>query len=145
MQVRDPQRRELGWYPLACPVPTRESDIDHQGIVNNVALLGFYSEARGAWRRTWLGPDAPLYDASTTLSIREIETVYLHPAVHGSPIVIGMRVLTASTHECLLASAAFQDGQCVSVQNCRLAYQQGNEWADIPAAILERLRSQESQ
>ncbi|MBL8270071.1 thioesterase family protein [Steroidobacter sp.] len=144
MQVRDPQRRELGWYPFACPVPTRESDIDHQGIVNNVALLGYYSEARGAWRRTWLEPGAPLYDVSTTLNVRELETIYLHRAVHGSPIVIGLRILTASPSECLLAAAAFQDDHCVSVQNCFLAYQRDHQWADLPTAILERLRSQKS-
>lgn len=143
MQDANPQRRQLAWYPITCGLQTRESDIDHQGIINNVALLGLYSEARACLCRKLLAPkdEAGEYSADVTLSVRETETIYLHRALHGSPIVIAMRILSVSPQTCHLAAAAFQQTNCVSVQDCTLAYQRDRRWAPIPAALSERLRN----
>lgn len=143
MQDPNAHRRELAWYPITCSLQTRESDIDHQGIINNVAMLSFYSDGRACLCRKLFAPTAAaeVYCADTTLSVRETETVYLHRALHGSPIVIGMKILGVSRQACQLAAAAFQQTTCVGVQDCTLAYPQDGRWGLIPAALGDKLRN----
>jgi len=134
-----PWRRERQFYAYTTELPTRYADMDTERHVNNVAVLTLHAEARSRLHLALFGRDMWL---AQTRSIRTValQTDFLEIAHYPAPLTAGVSLVALGADRYTLAVGLFQDGACVSLQECRMGRWQQGEWAPLPPALQARLQ-----
>lgn len=130
-------RERPDWYPFRTSLQTREVDTDHQGHINNIAILGLHAEARVLWHRELLNcsriPAHGQHVAS--LQSRQLTCRYLRAAYYPAHVVVALRIVEITSEAYRMVAAAFQDGICTSQQDCMVGYREQGCWTSLPAAL----------
>jgi acyl-CoA thioesterase FadM len=135
---KQPWRRDPAFYPFLLDLPTRYADVDAERHVNNVAVQSLHAEIRSQWhmalmgREGWLGLTGQVRPAA-------VATDFIAVTHYPAPVRCGLALLETTREGYTLASAMFQDGHCVSIQECRMAACDGVERVALPARLGESL------
>lgn len=138
-------REQLDWYTVKLTVPTRQADVDHQGHVNHITMLGLHAEARMMWHCELLGIADPLALARElgAIQARQFRCTYLSSAHYPASLTVGLRLLDVGQDGYRVATGAFQGGRCTSQQECTLGYRSAQGWKPLPydlqACLTQRL------
>jgi acyl-CoA thioester hydrolase len=103
-------RQRLDYYTHRIEFPTRFSDTDAIGHLNNVAHLRYCDEGRAQLFVEAIG-DA---DPAALGTVVSFDISYLREGQCFTPIVIATSVENAHAGRVRLAQALFQDGQCIA-------------------------------
>jgi acyl-CoA thioester hydrolase len=127
-------------FPFHVELPTRFSDVDTQGHINNVAIAGLYQEAR--WRILHDAVYEPPPVAPTWKGVVVRQTIdYLGQIRHPSLLRIGVGVSRIGRSSYVLSYALYERDECRGT--CRtisVCVSEDGKAYEIPAAGRERLR-----
>lgn len=107
----EPWRLELDRYPFVTSTDTRFRDLDIMGHINNVALAGIFETARVRFHRH-LGRHP--HDQGVRWLIASVHIEYLQEAHFPDEITLGCAISRVGNTSWTVASAAFQNGECVA-------------------------------
>jgi acyl-CoA thioesterase FadM len=133
-----PWRREGRFYRFQYELQPRYVDMDTERHVNNVAVLALHAEARMRMQLSLFGTAAWL-SKTAMLRTAGMETDFLRITHYPFPVQGGVSLIAIDEHEYTLASALFQDGACVGVQECRIGAWQGGKRVALPEEVRSRL------
>ena len=105
--------------------PTRFSDTDAMGHLNNVALIRYCEEARLALLRSALSDDC-----ATCTSVERLDISYLREGRFMDDLMIGTTIQGTDGPRVHLSQALFQQGSCVAMCNSEIR---------LPVDIAQRL------
>ena len=108
-----PWRRDASLYPHSSLLQTRYTDEDQLGHVNNIAIAGYFDEARSRFSRlvfARLGSDS-----TTRIVTADSRVSYLAEVFHRDMVEVRTGILRLGTASYDLAQALFQDGQCAAL------------------------------
>ena len=131
----EPWRLDRAAYPFAFQIQTRYRDEDSLRHINNMAIAGFYDEARGRFMKQIfedLGP-APwvrIVTADTRVS-------FLGEVFHPDMLDIGSGITRIGNASMEISQAMFQKGKCVGI--CTTTFVQADEKGSSP--LSEGLRA----
>ena len=116
---QDPWRRALASYPLQGTLMPRFTDVDVWQHLNNTALITMHAEAAQQALAALLGPDA--WRATTpAFGCVSAATDFLAEAYYPAPLAWGACVLAAGEGRVRVATALFQEAQCVGLHDAVL-------------------------
>lgn len=121
-------RQDPAIHPHSCEIQTRYSDEDHLRHINNIAVAGYYDEARARFSRhifSSLGQD----DLSRIVTA-DSRVTYLREVFHRDVVEVCTGILRIGTASYDLGQALFQDGQCVGI--CTTTFVQATPTGSIP-------------
>jgi len=95
-----------GDFPVLRPVPTRWSDNDHYGHVNNVAYHSFVDTAVNGWLMAAAGTDVRQLPAIGL--VVETRLSYLRPLSFPDPVVVGLALERLGTSSVAYATGVFR-------------------------------------
>jgi acyl-CoA thioester hydrolase len=100
-------------YPFRFDLQTRNRDEDGLRHINNIAIAGYYDEARGRFSRkifneAGMGEYVRIVTAESSVS-------YLGEVFHPDMVEIGTGILRIGNASYDLGQAMFQNGKCVGV------------------------------
>lgn len=134
--------RSLDAYRFRCELEPSYVGLDLQGLVNNVAVQALHYEAVVRFQRAVFGDDCWRSPAGL-LHPAWMETRFARITEYGAAVTCGVPLLAVDSGGCTIASALFQQGECVGVQEHRLvAWAQGRPaplHAGQQAALAARL------
>ncbi|MBP6901786.1 MAG: hypothetical protein KBC73_16945 [Burkholderiaceae bacterium] len=143
-----PWRRDAFAYPWSAPLAPRWSDCDTLRHLNNVALIGLHAEARQQWLAEVLGLSGVNAD-EPVLRAAELATDFLAQGAYPEPLQATLRLLpppggVEPGSGWRLATALFQQRQCIGLQRVRLAAfdAPGGAPQPLPPALHARLQAQ---
>ena len=115
-----PERLLLAHYPWSRRIEPRFGDMDVQQHLNNVALAGFYEDARFRFS------DACGFRATVEpgfgLLVAEVCIRYLREGRYPEPLEIGCGVARVGTTSFTFAQALFQEGRCIGTADVTLVH-----------------------
>lgn len=135
---QQPWRRLPASYPLHGELQPRYTDVDVWQHLNNTALISLQAEACQRWLREVFGPTV-WRDAAPVLAKRASATDFLAEAHYPEALATGVRLVGADAHGFRLASALFQHGHCVGLQETVFAAWQDVAVVPLPAAVTAAL------
>jgi acyl-CoA thioester hydrolase len=109
-----PERRQLAAYPHHLTLPTRFSDTDAVGHLNNVSLLRYCDEGRAALLLQGEDRPAPPWPGQVV----RVDISYLREARLPQPLTIGSAIRRIDGPHVHLEQALFQREACVVVCDC---------------------------
>lgn len=131
---------DLEKFPFRVELQTRYSDMDEQGHINNVAIVGLYQEAR--WRILHEAVYESAVAAPTWNGVVVRQTLnYLGELYHPATLRIGVGVSRIGTSSYVLSYALYVAGECRGT--CRtisVCVAPGGKACAIPENGRERLR-----
>lgn len=142
MAKPDPSRLLLETYPNVVTVETRFQDLDPLGHINNVAMAGLFEAGRIKFNHANGTANFPRASGDRWL-IAAVSIAYVAEAHFPEPVTIGHGISRIGSSSWVIASAAFQNGQCVATCDATLVYtdQQGARALDPGfAALLEAVK-----
>jgi acyl-CoA thioester hydrolase len=132
----EPFRLRRAAYPYVRTVPARFGDMDEEGHLNNVALAGFYEEARVSFLRHYLkskdGQDFRFVIANMNIS-------YLAEAHYPGDYDIGVGVSRIGNTSFGLGAGLFLGDACLGVMDTVQVVIQNDRPACLPAQLREGL------
>ncbi|GAB3677246.1 acyl-CoA thioesterase [Salinisphaera aquimarina] len=129
-----PWQLDVNAYDFRHTLSPQYGHLDTLRHVNNVAVHGFHTEARMRHLLTLLGREA-LFADDVLLRPRRTVTNFLHETHYPEDVICGVRLVAVGNDHYRLAIGLFQDGQCVSVQECLMGAWHGDQWVDLPAPV----------
>lgn len=122
-----PERRRLSHYSHSLTLPTRFSDTDAIGHLNNVALLRYADEGRAACvleaRGALAGREArtPRPEPGWAGTVVRADISYLREARLGAPLTTTTAIRGIEGPHVLLEQALWQREECVAICDCTVA------------------------
>lgn len=104
-------RLERGVYAFATEIQTRYRDEDMLRHVNNMAIAGYYDEARNRFSQAIFKAAGDL--TGTRLVNVENTVNFLAEVYHPDTVTVGSGILSLSTSAYVIGQALFQKGHCV--------------------------------
>ena len=135
---KQPWRRDRAFYRFCLDLPTRYADVDTERHINNVAVQSLHAETRTQWHLALFGTEAWL-GLTATMRPAAVATDFIAITHYPAPVRCGLALMRLDGQGYTLASALFQDGHCVSVQECLMGAWQNGKRAALPAGMGERL------
>ena len=114
-QKPDPSRLDLASYPTVTSIQARFSDLDVFGHINNVAIAGFYEEARTGFVRQAFGTGADRDAALGQIFVVNVNISYLHEARYPGAYSIGVGVLQVGRTSFQVGCGMFDGDRCVGL------------------------------
>lgn len=128
-------RLDAAIYPHAVAIQTRYTDEDRLGHVNNIAVAGYYDEARSLFSREVFGkagnPDA------LRIVTADSRVTYLAEVFYKDQVEVRTGILRIGTASYDLAQALFVGGHCRGL--CTTTFVQANAAGSSP--LSEPLRA----
>lgn len=121
-------------YDVRFPVTPLFAHLDTERHVNNVAVLGFHSEARVRFQIDALGAQSWFSD-DVLLRPRRTVTQFIGEVHYLSEVLCAARLVALDSHSYRLALGLFQNGECVGVQECLMGAWRDDRWVELPTAI----------
>lgn len=134
----DAWRHDLGRYDFTFEIPTRYSDVDTLRHLNNSALSGLHQEARHRFLVDRLG-DAFWRARGPRLLSARVTTEFLLESQYPQAMQAAVRTTALDQQTLTLASALFQDGHCVGLQQAQLAASDRGQVIDLPPTWVSAL------
>lgn len=132
----DPSRLSRAAYPFFRTIPARFGDMDEEGHLNNVALAGFYEEARVSFLRHHLnskdGHDFRFVIANMNIS-------YLAEAHYPGDYDVGVGVSRIGNSSFGLGAGLFLGNACLGVMDTVQVVIESDKPSAIPAHLREAL------
>jgi acyl-CoA thioester hydrolase len=132
----EPFRLVRAAYPFFRTVPARFGDMDEEGHLNNVALAGFYEEARVSFLRHYLkskdGQDFRFVIANMSIS-------YLAEAQYPGDYDIGVGVSRIGNSSFGLGAGLFLGEACLGTMDTVQVVIQNDKPAAIPGPLRDGL------
>lgn len=135
---QEPWRRDAASYPLHGELQPRYTDVDLWQHLNNTALISLHAEACQRWLRGVFGATV-WRDAAPLIAKRGSATDFLAEAHYPEPLATGVRLGAVDDAGFSLASALFQHGRCVGLQETVFGVWQQGAAAPLPAALRQTL------
>jgi acyl-CoA thioesterase FadM len=133
-------RTDPGFHRFRYEAQLRYTDIDTERHINNVGIMTLHAEARTRFhlalfgREPWLGMTATLRSVATA-------TDFLRISHYPAPLTVGVSLVAIGEDDYTLATAVFQEGACVGLQECRIgAWKDGRRIA-LPADVRSALQA----
>lgn len=101
-------------YVHRVALQTRDEDEDRANHLNNVALHALHGEARERLLREIMGCAVP--------RAGHTRTEYFSPSRYPSVLQVGLEVLSADAHRCVIRTAVFEADVCRSIQEAYLDF-----------------------
>lgn len=123
-----PWRLERAAYPFSFQLQTRYRDEDSLQHINNMAIAGYYDEARGRFMKQIfedLGP-APWVRIVTA----DTHVSFLAETFHPDMLDIGSGITRIGNASMEISQAMFQKGKCVGI--CTTTFVQADEKGSSP-------------
>ena len=121
----DPWRRDAASYPLRGELMPRYTDVDIWQHMNNAALISMHGEAVQMALRSVFG-ETVWRDSEPVIACLSNATDFLAEAYYPAPIAWGVRLLGVDAEGLRVASALFQNEQCIGLHETRVtAWAQG--------------------
>lgn len=121
MSKPDSQRLRADIYPFTVDVEPRFQDLDPLGHINNVAMAGIFEAGRIKFNH--LNGTAGLRRAADhRWLIARVAINYVAEAHFPAMIRVGNGISRIGKSSWEIASATFQNGQCVATCDCTLVY-----------------------
>jgi acyl-CoA thioester hydrolase len=100
-------------YPFFADVQTRNADMDHLQHINNIAIAGYYDEARSQFTRRIFDQAGDI--TGVRLVTAQANVSYLAEAFHPGDVRIGCGInrIGAAAYE--IGQALFQRDRCIGV------------------------------
>lgn len=128
-------RRDPVSYDAHYSLQSRYADLDTLQHLNNVAVQGLHAEGRQVFLLERLGRRM-LFAQRWPLRVRLVQTEFLVVGNYPQALDCAVKLCGRTAHGLLLATALFQGGQCIGVQECELV-----GWSEdlplTPHALLE--------
>ena len=144
---QDAWRRLPASYPLHGEIVPRYTDVDVWQHLNNTALISMHAEACQRWLRGVFGPTV-WRDAQPAIAKRASATDFLGEAHYPEPLATGVRLVGVDDTGFRLASALFQHGRCVGLQETTLGVWSGGAHGrlagppqPLPGAVAQALQA----
>jgi acyl-CoA thioester hydrolase len=128
-------RLDVASYPFQAAIPTRWADLDLLGHINNVSMAGLFEEGRGRFNRSL---ELHRDDKSIRWLIAAVSINYLAEAHHPNDVIIASGIGHVGTRSWMIASAAFQNGQCVATCDTTLVYTNANGPTAFPESFVAK-------
>jgi acyl-CoA thioester hydrolase len=128
-------RLDAASYPFQAAIPTRWADLDLLGHINNVSMAGLFEEGRGRFNRSL---ELHRGDKSIRWLIAAVSINYLAEAHHPNDVMIASGIGHVGTRSWMIASAAFQNGQCVATCDTTLVYTNTDGPTAFPQSFLAK-------
>lgn len=129
-------RRDARLYPWQTSLQLRGADIDTERHINNVAVKGLHAEARQRFQLERFAGTPPWFGDLRQLRPVQLVSNFLAVTHYPEDVQAGLRLLHTDAQQSIWATALFQHGECVGVQESRLS-----AWADdlpVPFDAAER-------
>ena len=121
-------RRERAPYPHAFAIQMRYADEDRLGHVNNIAIAGYYDEARSRFSRQVF--DAVPPGEISRIVTADVRVTYLAEVFYADTVEVRSGILRIGTASYEIAQALFQKGACVGV--CTTTFVQASAQGSSP-------------
>jgi acyl-CoA thioester hydrolase len=134
----EPQRLDLGAYPVARELTTRVSDMDGYGHLNAIRIGHFYEDARAAFYGVAFAGIVRARTLVAQLTIR-----YLGEGHWPGTVRIGTGILKVGNSSYVMGQGLFQDGRCLGLCETVLVSTEKGKTAPLPddiRAAAERMR-----
>ncbi len=128
-------RLDAAAYTHAFEIQTRYRDEDSLGHVNNIAVAGYYDEARSRFMQHIFRPENALERVRIVTADTYVR--FLGEVFHPDQIHIGNAILRIGTASFQIAQGLFQNGVCVGI--CDTTFVQATEKGSAP--ISDKLRA----
>jgi acyl-CoA thioester hydrolase len=112
-----PERRELAYYPHQLSLPTRFSDTDAQGHLNNISHVRYCDEGRAA---VLLTAGRGSLTPGALGVVDRVDVSYLQEARLPHPLIVASSIRAVEGEQALFEQALFQQGVCVGVCDTRV-------------------------
>src|SRR5690606_37452886 len=122
-------------YPYFAEIHTRYTDEDHLGHVNNIAIAGYYDEARNRFTQAVRDRAGDL--TGMRLVTAQADVSYRAEAFHPDELRVGCGIVGIGGASDGIGQALYQKGRCVGV--CRAVFV--NAVAPGTAPLPESLRA----
>ena len=130
----DPARMDPARYPWREEMPTRFSDLDTYGHLNNVAVANLYEEGRIRFsvqvRPVW---------GEGRVVVGRVAIDYLGEGRYPAPVTLCTGVLTVGGASYVYGQALFQNGACIGLAETTLVYTAEGRGARLPDAFRDKL------
>jgi acyl-CoA thioester hydrolase len=130
----DPPRLDPPSYPWREEMPTRFSDLDTYGHLNNVAVANLYEEGRirfsAQLRAAWAGG---------RVVVGRVAIDYLGEGRYPAPVTLCTGVLSIGGASYVYGQALFQNDACIGLAETVLVYTAEGRSARLPDAFREAL------
>ncbi|MBU6270640.1 MAG: hypothetical protein KGQ67_04995 [Betaproteobacteria bacterium] len=136
----DAWRRDPDAYPLRGEVLPRYTDVDVWQHLNNVALITLHAEAVQTALRGVFG-DRAWRERSPALAASAGATDFLAEGQYPGAVRWGARLLAADAGGLRVATALFQQDQCIGLHESRLSGWSDGSDIGLPAPALAALRA----
>ncbi len=107
-------------FPVLWPIPTRWSDNDHYGHVNNVASYSFFDTAVNGWLMQATGTD--IRELPAIGLVVETSCRYVRPLSFPDPLEVGVRVERLGTSSITYVLAVFSEGHDAAASEGRFVH-----------------------
>lgn len=107
-------RQDRALYPHVFQIQTRYRDEDSLNHINNIALAGYYDEARARFTRQVFQEAGVNFD-TVRIVTADSRVTYLAEVFHPDMIDIGSGILRIGKASYEIGQAMFQQGRCVGL------------------------------
>ena len=106
-------RQDRAIYPFSCAIQTRYADEDRLGHINNIAVAGYYDEARSKFSRHVFAKVDPA--EMSRIVTADSRVTYLAEVFYKEEVDVCTGILRIGTASYEIGQAMYQDGRCVGI------------------------------
>lgn len=133
-----PWQRDPARYDFRHTVALQYSHLDTIRHLNNVAAHGLHLEARTRYQMELLGDDS-LFSDDVLLRPRRTVTHFLRETHFPHDVTVAARLLAVARDDYRIATAVFQHGECVGVQDSWMGAWHDGAFTALPEPVRDAL------
>ena len=134
-------RLRIDAYPEVLRIPTRFSDMDLFGHVNNASLAQMYDDAVARFNSEVFGRDLLTEPGRRQLLLAESVVRYLAAAYWPQDMVTGIGVTKVGRSSFGLGLGCFQNETCITASDIAMVYAEDGVARPIPEGARSKLQS----